>query len=95
MHIKLANRTILLKIFFLSFSVLFLIAGISFGTSIALYPGGNFKDRDYEGYSFLWNAMCDLGGDNSVGGDYNRVSQILYRTGMLIVSISGIQNSEF
>jgi hypothetical protein len=90
MHIKLANRKTLLKTFFLSFSVLFLVAGISFGLAIAFYPGGNFKDRDHEGFSFLWNALCDLGGDNSIGGDYNRVSQSLYRTGILIVSISGI-----
>ena len=90
MHVKLANRTTFLKTFFLSFSVLFLIAGISFGTSIALYPGGNFKDRDHEGFSFLWNTMCDLGGDNSIGGDYNRISQVLYRTGILLASISGI-----
>lgn len=90
MQIDLTKKASLLKSFFLSFSILVLLAGLMFGLSIAFYPGGNFKDTEQEGFSFLWNTMCDLGGDNSVGGDYNRVSQILYRTGIITISVIGI-----
>ena len=87
---ELSKKLTLLKAFFISFSAIFLIVAIMFGLSIAFYTGGNFKYNDQEGYSLLWNAMCDLGGDNSIGWEINRYSQILYRLGITLLSIIGI-----
>lgn len=90
MHVELAKKTSLLKAFFLSFSTLVLLVGLMFGLSIAFYPGGNFKDGEQEGYSFLWNVLCDLGADISKNGEINRISQILYRTSIITISVIGI-----
>jgi hypothetical protein len=47
--------------------------------AIVFYPGGNIMDNTATSYSFFWNAMCDLGADFSFNGEFNRVSQYLFK----------------
>ncbi len=87
---ELSKKFTLLKTFFISFSALSLIVAILFGLAIAYYPGGNIKNVNKEGYSIIWNAMCNLGFDTSISGEINRISQIFFRTGLTLMSIIGI-----
>ena len=86
MSFELSKKTSLFKTYFLCFSVMSLAVAILFGSSIAFYPGGNFYDKDQVGFSFLWSAMTDLGGENSISGDSNRISQVLYRIAIVLIS---------
>jgi len=84
---KLTKKYGFWKSFFISFSVVCLTVALLFSVAIAFYPGGNFKFRDQEGYSFLWGAMTDLGAPISINGEPNPISQALYRTGMTMISV--------
>jgi hypothetical protein len=75
------------KSFFISFSVASLTVALFFSVAIAFYPGGNFKFKDQEGFSFLWGAMTDLGSPVSINGEPNPISQIFYRIGITTISL--------
>ncbi|MHA1407447.1 MAG: hypothetical protein ACTSSG_08715 [Candidatus Heimdallarchaeaceae archaeon] len=82
-----ANKDFIFKILlsFFTFSTIFFMVL----TSIAIYyyPGGNIVDHAQEGFSFLYNTLCDLGGGTAVNGEPNHISQILFNIASVVVAI--------
>ncbi|MHA2358587.1 MAG: hypothetical protein ACXABK_07465 [Candidatus Heimdallarchaeaceae archaeon] len=84
----LSEKKLLLKIIFIAFTSSILINIVLMGIAIAYYPGGNFMDNSHEGFSFLWNTMCDLGSNPAVNGKPSIISNAIYRTAATLLSIS-------
>ena len=61
---------------------------ILMGLSIHYYPGGSFGDSTTEGFSFLYNAISDLGRFTAVNGESNSVSRVLSIIAINLVCIS-------
>lgn len=57
--------------------------------SIAMifYPGGNVINPNTPGYTFLLNQMSDLGRTESLSGEKNHISMILFMIAIIFVNI--------
>lgn len=73
------KRFELVNYIFLIFSVQILIVILFLAASILLYPGGNFKDNNFDGYSFFFNTLCDLKSNIAINGDSNLISSIFIK----------------
>ena len=58
--------------------------------SIAMifYPGGTELDPNASGYTFLLNQMSDLGRTESLSGEKNHISMILFMIAVIFVNIA-------
>jgi len=87
---ELTEKKLFLKIIFISISSITLLHNILLSLSIAFYPGGNTKSLTQEGFSLLWNVMCDLGENLALNGEPNQISQILFRISSTLLAVSVI-----
>ncbi|NHK31093.1 MAG: DUF998 domain-containing protein [Asgard group archaeon] len=54
------------------------------------YTGGNHIDPNSPGYSFMWNYVSDLGRTNSLSGELNLVSRIIFTITLSLVGLSAV-----
>lgn len=52
-----------------------------------LYPGGTYDDPTTEGYSFFGNYFSDLGLTETLLGESNRISSLLFATALALAGI--------
>ncbi|MHA1221641.1 MAG: hypothetical protein ACTSQB_07915 [Candidatus Heimdallarchaeota archaeon] len=52
------------------------------------YPGGNFAGLDIEGYSLMYNGLCDMRSLTALNGEPNLVSSILLKIGIVVFSLA-------
>ncbi len=84
------KRVELVNYMFIIFSVQILLVILFLIASIILYPGGNFKDHNYDQYSFFFNTMCDLKSKNAINGEPNLISSIFIKMSTIIASLAMI-----
>jgi hypothetical membrane protein len=54
------------------------------------YSGGSQIDPNNPGYSFMWNYVSDLGRVNSLSGELNLVSRVIFTTTLTLVGLSAV-----
>ena len=71
------------RVLFLLSSITSFITIILVSTATVYYPGGNFMFPTMEGYSFVYNSICDMSSRTAVNGQSNIVSSNLVRTAII------------
>jgi len=59
------------------------------GAAMFCYPGGTFRDRSTQGYSWSQNFLSDLGATVAWDGRPNRSSAALFAAGFGLLALSG------
>jgi hypothetical protein len=71
---------------FLSVAITIVISFLLIILAIIFYPGGNLKGLDIEGYSLLYNGLCDIRESLALNGEPNLLTSILLKIGIVFLS---------
>ncbi|MBN2156990.1 MAG: hypothetical protein JW776_13180 [Candidatus Lokiarchaeota archaeon] len=83
------NRITILKSIFIGFSIIIFSIVVLFLIAMLYYPGGNFvNDEVSNGYSLLYNGMCDMRDGIAINGEPNLISCILLKIATMGICIA-------
>jgi len=77
MNVNLKNKGKWFKLIFLVFVITTALSIILFILTMAFYPGGNLLNTSQDGYSLIYNAICDLSFKTALNGESNILSRNL------------------
>jgi len=77
MNVNLKNRGKWFKLIFLVFVITAFLSIILFILTMTFYPGGNQLNTSQDGYSLIYNAICDLSLKTAVNGESNILTRNL------------------
>ena len=82
------KRIKLFKSFFMAFSIVIFLTIMSLSLALVFYPGSNIVNELENGYSFLYNTLCDIRGITAVNGEPNLLSSIFIKISTILACIS-------
>ena len=77
MNVNLRNKGKWFKLIFLVFVTTAVLSIILFILTMAFYPGGNQLNTSQDGYSLIYNAICDLSLKTALNGESNILTRNL------------------
>ncbi|HUT82626.1 MAG TPA: hypothetical protein VMZ29_15630 [Candidatus Bathyarchaeia archaeon] len=78
------------------FSISFIFPAIGLVSSLLIifamifYPGGNFLNSYQEGYSLLYNGLCDIRDPTAINGEPNLATSIMLKIGIIIFAFASM-----
>jgi hypothetical protein len=84
------QRKVLFRFIFLTFTIAIVISSLLIILAMIFYPGGNFAGIEIDGYSLVYNGLCDMRELIAINGEPNLLTSVLLKIGIIFYSVATV-----